>query len=99
MVAIRLLAAAQAWRNSRSIMIVSRVARDVLAEAEVALAQAVAAGQLSTEQVDAERRRGTRTPFGSLCGLFLLDPGLRPQLVTLDLTGEPGSVPVGGDQR
>jgi predicted ATPase/DNA-binding SARP family transcriptional activator len=86
-VAARLLAAAEAWREARSIAAVGRCARSVVAEAEVALAAAVGAGRLSLEQVAAERRRGARTPFGSLRGLIMLDPGIVPDPRTLDLTG------------
>ena len=92
-VAVRLLAAAEAWRNARSIAI-GRSARAVVAEAEAVLATAVQAGQLSRAQVEAERERGARTPFGSLRGLFLLDPGLRPRPKLIDLTSSvtPGAV-------
>jgi hypothetical protein len=80
-VAARLLAAAEAWRASPSIRAVPRLSRDIVAEAEVALAAAVRAGELSIEELEADRRRGTGTPFGSLRGLCLLDPGLRAEPV------------------
>jgi predicted ATPase/DNA-binding SARP family transcriptional activator len=89
-VAVRLLAAAEAWRTARSIAI-GRSARAVVAEAEAVLAEAVRAGHLSQEQVEAETERGARTPFGSLRGLFMLDPGLRPRPELVDLTTPPAT--------
>ena len=94
--AARLLAAAQAWRVERSIA-VGRSARAVVAETEAALAAAVGSGQLSVEQIEAERRQGARTPFGSRCGLFLLDPGLRAEQRRFDLTSATGDSVATGD--
>jgi predicted ATPase/DNA-binding SARP family transcriptional activator len=76
-VAARLLAAAEAWRAAHSIRAVPRSSRAIVAEAELALAVAVGAGELRIEELEADRRRGVGTPFGSLRGLGLLDPGLR----------------------
>jgi hypothetical protein len=84
-VAARLLAAAESWRTTRSIAI-GRSARAVVAEAEAALEKMVRSGRLTPEGLDAERRRGARTPFGSLRGLYMLDPGLRPDPQFVDLT-------------
>jgi predicted ATPase/DNA-binding SARP family transcriptional activator len=85
-VAARLLAAAETWRTVRSIAAVSRSARAVVAEAEAVLQAAIEAGELTAEELDAERRRGAGTPFGSLRGLCMLDPGLRPNPGMVDLT-------------
>ncbi|HST85746.1 MAG TPA: BTAD domain-containing putative transcriptional regulator [Kineosporiaceae bacterium] len=85
-VAARLLAAAEAWRAAHSIRAVPRLSRAIVAEAEAALAIAVGAGELSVDQLEAERRRGAGTPFGSLRGLCLLDPGLRGTPELIDLT-------------
>jgi predicted ATPase/DNA-binding SARP family transcriptional activator len=71
--AIRLTAASRAWRSQRSIVIAGRWTRDRLERAEAELA----ACGLPAAAVEVERDRGARTPFGSLRGLSMLDPGLR----------------------
>jgi hypothetical protein len=87
-VGARLLAAAAAWRADREIAWVSGSARAVVEAAEAALMN----GMIPAERLLAERGRGAETPFGSMRGLFMLDPGLRaatgPDVATIDVTSD-----------
>jgi tetratricopeptide (TPR) repeat protein len=71
-VAVRLDAAARAWRIERSIHPVGRWTRTVISRAETELAGC----PLAATVVEAEHEAGARTEFGSLRGLSMLDPGL-----------------------
>lgn len=89
-VGVRLLAAAGAWRADREIAWVSLSARAAVEAAESALLNDPG---LHADRLAAERRRGADTPFGSMRGLFLLDPELRDAAgAQVDLTAQPGDV-------